>query len=182
MRPKDITLSAIMLTILIVCSQIALPIGPIPITLQTLAVLMIGFLLPPKNAVLVTSLYIVSGLIGLPFFSGFSGGFQSVLLPSFGFALSFILASAVQSWYLSSVKTTRTPQLIIAGLLNILITYTIGLPYMFGILNFYMGNSMDTTTILMLGFVPFIPGDLLKLGVCVLIAKRMLPILKRQPN
>ncbi len=182
MRPKDITLSAIMLTFLIVCSQIALPIGPIPITLQTLAVLMIGYLLPLRKAVLVTSLYAIGGLIGLPFFSGFIGGFQSVLLPTFGFILSFILASSVQAWYLLTVKTIETPQLVIAGLLNILITYMIGLPYMAGILNLYMGNNMGATTILMLGFIPFIPGDLLKLGISVLIAKRIIPIIKHRTN
>lgn len=182
MRPKDITLSAIMLTILIVCSQIALPLGPIPITLQTLAVLMIGFLLPPRKAMLVTSLYAVAGLIGLPFFSGFSGGIQSVLLPSFGFVLSFILAASAQAWYLSTVKSIHTPHLVIAGLVNILMTYTIGLPYMAGILNLYMGNNMEATTILILGFIPFIPGDLLKLGVSVLIAKRIIPILKHRTN
>lgn len=178
MTSKDITLSSIMLTILIVCSQIALPIGPIPITLQTLAVLMIGFLLPPQKTVVVTGLYVIAGLIGLPFFSGFTGGFQSVLLPSFGFVLSFILAASVQAWYLSTVKSICTPHLIIAGFLNILITYMIGLPYMAGILNVYMGNNMGSTTILMLGFIPFIPGDLLKLGISVIIAKRIIPILR----
>lgn len=182
MRSKDITLSAIMLTILIVCSQIALPIGPIPITLQTLAVLMIGFLLPPRKTILVTSLYTLAGLIGLPFFSGFSGGFQSVLLPSFGFVLSFILAASAQSWYLSTVKNIRMSHLIMAGLINIFITYLIGLPYMAGILNLYMDNSMGASTILMLGFIPFIPGDFLKLGMSVLIAKRIMPILASKTN
>ena len=178
MKPKDITLSAIMLTILIVCSQIALPIGPIPITLQTLAVLMIGFLLPPKKTLVVTSLYIIAGLIGLPFFSGFTGGFQSVLLPSFGFVFSFILAAFIQAWYLSTVKALRTSHLIFAGFLNILITYMIGLPYMAGILNVYMGSNIDLTAILMFGFFPFIPGDWLKLGTSIVIVKRLMPLLK----
>lgn len=173
MQSKDMTLSAILLAILIVCSQLALPIGPVPITLQTLAILMIGFLLPPRMTLIVTSLYVAGGLIGLPFFSGFMGGFQSVLLPSFGFVLSFIPSAWIQSKYLSMILVHQTKHYIIAGVLNILMTYLIGLPYMAFILNSYMGNNMGMQAIILTGFLPFLLGDLLKLSISATLTKRL---------
>ena len=95
MKTKDITFTAIMLSILIVCSQISIPIGPVPITLQTLAILLIGYFLSPKKSALATTLYLIMGLAGLPIFSAFSGGPQSILMPSFGFILGFIPVSYV---------------------------------------------------------------------------------------
>mgnify|MGYP001947024243 CR=1 FL=1 len=178
MKIKDITLIAIMLAVLIVCSQLSIPIGPVPITLQTLAVLLIGYLLTPKNALFVTILYALTGLLGLPFFSGFSGGLQSAFLPSFGFILAFIPAAYIQAKYLATKGTDNSKTLILSGLQNIFITYLIGLPYMAFILNRVMGFGMNFSAILIAGFIPFIPGDIAKLFISFLIAKRLIPILQ----
>lgn len=175
MKNRDLTLIAILIAILIVCSQLALPIGPVPITLQTLAVLLIGYLLPPKNAFLATSIYLVMGLFGLPIFSNFMGGLQSFLMPSFGFALGFIPASYFQAKYL-----TKFQNLIVAGIINFTITYLIGLSYMAFILNIYLNSQLNFVGILMAGMIPFIPGDILKLVVGVILAKRLLPIIHQR--
>lgn len=178
MKNQEITFTAIMVTLLIICSQLSLPIGPVPITLQTLAVLMIGYLLSPKNSVRATSIYLIMGLFGLPIFSNFMGGFQAALLPSFGFILGFIPASYVQAKYL-----TKHSNLMMAAMINFTITYVIGLAYMAFILNVYLNNQMGFIGILMAGLIPFIPGDLFKMLVGVLLAKRLLPILeKRMPT
>lgn len=173
MKAKEVTTSAIMLSILIVCSQIALPIGPIPITLQTLAILLIGFLLPPKSTLVVTTLYVLGGLIGLPFFSGFVGGIQSVFLPSFGFIISFIAAAFFQAKYLSLFNNLKSKHYILSGLLNIGVTYLIGLSYMSFIFNVYLGNTISIKTLLLTGLLPFITGDFIKLTSSILIAKRL---------
>lgn len=180
MKTKEITLTAIMITILIICSQLSIPIGPVPITLQTLSVLMIGYLLTPKMAVLATSLYLFMGLAGFPIFSAFSGGIQAILMPSFGFILGFIPASYVHAKYLEKYSTSEIKHLMISGLLNFSITYLIGLTYMTGILNFYLDSHLTLTGILMAGFIPFIPGDILKLSIGVLLARRLLPIIHQR--
>lgn len=180
MKTKEMTLTAIMVTILIICSQLSIPIGPIPITLQSLSVLMIGYLLKPKTALLTTSLYLFMGLIGFPIFSSFSGGIQAMLIPSFGFILGFIPASYVQAKYLEKYSNPEVKHLIIAGVLNLLITYLIGLTYMAGILNLYLGQHLTLGGILMTGFIPFIPGDILKLSIGVLLARRLLPVIHQR--
>lgn len=180
MKAKDLTLTAILLALLIVLSQLAIPIGPIPITLQTLAVLLIGYFLSPRNAVIATAAYLIGGLVGLPIFSNFQGGFQSVLLPAFGFILAFMPAAFLQATYLRTVDSSKIKHLVIAGLINFTITYLIGLTYMALILNLYMGSNLTLTGILMAGFIPFIPGDLLKLVLGISLAKRLLPILEQK--
>src|SRR5699024_2650268 len=130
MKTKEITLTAVLIALLIVCSQIVIPIGPIPITLQTLAVLMIGYFLSPKNAWLATSLYLIMGVAGLPVLAGFSGGFHVLLTPAFGFVIGFIPASYMQAKYLDHHSNTETKHLLISALLNTVFTYLIGLIYM----------------------------------------------------
>lgn len=180
MKTKDMTLIATMIGILIICSQLALPIGPVPITLQTLGALMIGYLLTPKNALYTTTLYLTMGLIGFPIFSNFTGGFQAILMPSFGFALAFIPATYLQAKYLQTRPVPEMKTLVIAGLINFAIIYLIGLIYMTFILNIYLGSGLGFSGILFAGFIPFIPGDIAKIFVAVVLAKRLLPILNRK--
>lgn len=180
MKAKELTLTALLLALLVVLSQLAVPIGPVPITLQTLAVLLIGYFLSPRNALIATFTYLVSGLVGLPIFSNFQGGFQSVLLPSFGFILAFMPASYFQAWYLKNRSASQIKHLVVAGLINFATTYLLGLTYMAVILNLYLGNNLTFTGILMAGLLPFVPGDLLKLVIGLSLAKRLLPILEQK--
>jgi|SRR5699024_7956523 len=178
MKTKEITLTAILVALLIVCSQLIVPIGPVPITLQTLAVLMMGYFLSPKNALLATSLYLLMGVAGLPVLAGFSGGFHVLLTPAFGFVIGFIPASYAQAKYLEIYSDLKTLHLLISGFISTFFTYLIGLSYMAIILNIYLNSQMNFVQILMAGLIPFISGDLIKLAVAVLLAKRILPVIQ----
>lgn len=175
MRTKDLTTIAFMTSLLVVSSQLAVPIGPVPLTLQTLAVFLIGFLLSPKNAFLSTFLFLSLGLLSLPVFSGFAGGIQSVVTPSFGFILSFLPASYFQARYLENKKDPSFIEFITAGLINIVITYAIGLLYMTSIMNVYLDNEFGLVAALLAG-LSFLPGDLLKLTFAIVLTKRVRPV------
>lgn len=173
MKTSDLTRVALLLALLIVSAQFSIPIGPVAISLQTLIVLIIGLILPTKQAVLTTSLYLIVGLIGLPVFTQAMGGPYSVLLPSFGFILSFIPAV----WVISKVRSMNTENkisnYILAVLLGNFIIYLIGISYMSFILVFYLGNEMSLWKILSIGMIPFIPGDLLKSILAVSISRQL---------
>lgn len=175
MKVKDLTLNALMIAFLAVASQITIPIQPVPITLQTLAVMLIGILLTPKNAFLTILGYIILGLIGLPIFSGFSGGPASILLPSFGFILAWLPAASLQSLYLERQEGVGIKELTVSAIINSFLTSLIGIIYMAFILNGYMGQNLSLSALLMLGFVPFIPGDLIKIGLAVFIGRHLYP-------
>ncbi|HRK76327.1 MAG TPA: biotin transporter BioY [Streptococcus parasuis] len=72
-------------------SQISLSIGPVPFTLQTLAIGLVACLYKPKDALASVGLYLVLGAIGLPVFAGFSGGFAALVGPTAGFLWGFLL-------------------------------------------------------------------------------------------
>ena len=88
---REITLISLFSALTAIGAFISIPLGPVPITLQTLFVLLAGFLLSPRSAALSQIVYIGIGLAGVPIFSGFTGGLQAILKPSFGFLVGFVI-------------------------------------------------------------------------------------------
>lgn len=173
MKTKDLTLTAMATALLIVCSQFSIPIGTVPITLQTLVVLLIAFNLKPLHAVLATSLYAIMGLIGLPVFAGWSGGFSSLTTPSFGFIISFIVASFVASTYLSKQHNRQVWHYVIAAVIATVIIYAIGIPYLAYVLNGMKNLGLPLDKILTIGMLPFLPGDTIKAALAIAISMRI---------
>jgi biotin transport system substrate-specific component len=115
--------------------------------------------------------YLGLGLIGLPVFSVPPyGGPAYVLLPSFGFLLAFPLAAWVQSWLIRKNSLTN---FILAGMVGVVLYYIIGLPYMYLILNYYLGKTLDVIKLLQIGFLPFIGFDFLKVLLASFIAAQV---------
>lgn len=168
MKTQEMTRIAIAIALLTVASQLIISIGPVPITLQTLVVLIIGLTLNKREALVSLLLYLVLGLVGLPVFAGFSGGFSSVLSPSFGFLLSFPICG----YLLARLRELSIPLVINVGLATCLI-YFIGIIYMSGILNVYMDKNLGIMQILSLAMFPFIPGDIGKALIAVIVSRRL---------
>lgn len=168
MKAKEITRIGIGLALLIAASQLSLPIGPVPITLQTLVVLILALSLPLKESLTIHSLYLLLGLVGLPVFANFTGGWAAVLKPSFGFVISFLLVCLLVNF----LKNRPWPLWAIA-LLASLTFYLVGIPYMAWILNGYLGKNLALGQILSLGMFPFLLGDALKAIVALVVAKRL---------
>ena len=175
MKTRELTLSALMIATLIICSQLSIPIGLVPVTLQTFAVLIVGMTLTVKNSLFVTIGYLVLGLIGLPVFANGSGGIQAVLSPSFGFAIGFIPAAALIAYYLAKNNTLHLRHYLMIGFLATLVIYLIVLSYMNFILTVIIGNHLSLNQLLMAGMIPFIPGDLLKIMLSSAVAIRLRP-------
>lgn len=172
MKSKNITLMALLLAVLIVCSQLSIPIQPVPITLQTFAILVIGMTVKPSQAFFITSTYALMGLIGIPVFTGYKGGFQSLTSPTFGFIISFIVASTLIA-YLVRLLGRKTSTYILAGFIGTVVVYLIGLPYLGFVLNQIMNLEKSLSDILQIGMVPFLFGDVLKVLLAALVAKSL---------
>lgn len=83
---------SMLLAVLVVCSQVAIPLGSTVLTAQTLAIMLIALLLPPKYAVGTVLAWVLAGGIGLPFFANFKSGFGVLLGPTGGYIYGFVLA------------------------------------------------------------------------------------------
>lgn len=177
LKIKDIALMSMMLAILIVCSKIKFNIGPIPVTLQTFAVIIISYILGVKKGLIVFGLYIFLGVVCfLPIFSGEDAGFYYVLKPSFGFIIGFFL-SAIPCGI--KFKDNSFIFLIIRGLLGLAVIDIVGLIYMAIILNCYMGASKSFSYIIANGLSPFLIKDILSVFICALVYVRIRPSIEK---
>lgn len=154
--------------ILTVIVRMLQPVVVIPFSLQPLVMLLAAIMLSPRGVFLSMLAYLLLGLIGLPVFSlPPYGGPAYILVPSFGFLLAFPIAGWVQS---RLIRRTSGLIYFAAGVVAIVIYYLIGLPYMYFILIFYLGRTIDVIQIIKIGFLPFITFDLLKAGAAAWLA------------
>jgi biotin transport system substrate-specific component len=151
--------------LLIACAQIRIPLPftPVPITGQTFGVLLIGALLGSRYGTFVVIAYVVQGLTGLPVFAGLKGGIAVLFGPTGGYILGFIPAAFVVGWLLEKGWYKNLVLTIIAFALGNVIIYAFGLPW----LAFFVGWDQA----LQMGLLPFLPGDLLKMILAVLVIR-----------
>ena len=174
----DLILSALFVALISVGAFIRIPVGPVPITLQIMFVLLAGQLLKWHSAVITLCVYTALGLLGLPVFSG-GGGIGYVLTPSFGYVIGFILASAVVSVISNNGKQTIV-RFFTANMVGLIIVYLFGLAYYILLSRFYFGEIIDLGSVLLMGSVVFVPSDLLFCILNAIISKRIKPIINRK--
>jgi biotin transport system substrate-specific component len=149
-----------------ICAHIAVPLGftPIPVTMQTFAVLLLGLLLEPAAAFACLALYLAEGLVGMPVFSPHGpGGIAQLIGPGGGYLLSYPFAAALAS-FLYRLGRRRFPAALgAAGLAGIFILAA-GATWL-GLLTHAKPSVLLTQSI-----APFLPGDAIKIlaaSVCV---------------
>ena len=98
----DMALIAISAALITVCSWISIPIGPVPFTLQTLAILAVMLTIGGKRGTIAVAVYLALGAVGVPVFAGFKGGIASFAGPTGGFLVGFVVAGLV-FWLLEKV-------------------------------------------------------------------------------
>ena len=172
MEIKDMIKVALFTSLTMIGGMLSINIGPVPITMQTVFVLLSGLVLGPKLGSYSQMIYILLGLVGLPVFAGGMSGPASFLSPSFGFVIGFILAANTVGWISQSLEYNRK-NITLALIIGNGVIFLIGIPYMYFILNIYMGNSLNIIEILNVGLIPFIPGEILKILLGVNIGIRM---------
>lgn len=146
-------------------AQVEIPLQPVPITGQTLGVLIVGAALGAWRGAAALTTYMLAGLAGLPVFAGFTGTYLAVLKPSFGFVIGFIFAAFVAGWF-AERAWDRKPWLAFVGFTAAsIVPFLFGVPYMAVILNMVMGLDYGLIQVLQVGVLPFIVGGVIKAGV-----------------
>lgn len=176
---KQMILTALFAALTAVGAFISLPIGPVPISLQTLFTILSGMILGSKLGSLSQIVYMILGLIGLPIFTGGVGGLQALSKPSFGYVLGFILAAYIVGKICEKDFNSNILKYSLAAILGTLAIYVIGVPYLYFILTKFLGKAMSFYSVLKIGFFVFLPGDLAKCVVSALVGSQVVPILKK---
>ncbi|GAA3624098.1 biotin transporter BioY [Microbacterium awajiense] len=150
-------------------AKVSFFIGPVPITGQTLGVIVVGAALGARRGAAALTTYMLVGLAGLPVFAGPVAGPAYVLLPSFGFILGFIPAAYVAGWF-AERAWDRKPWLAFVGFVAAsVIPFLIGVPYVALILSTVMGQQITVASIMAAGVLPFIIPGLIKAAFAALI-------------
>lgn len=140
------------------CAQIRIPLffTPVPLTLQTLAVMVVGCMLGSKYAAYSAALYVVESMVGLPVLSGGRSDMLGVVSPIGGYLVGYIMQAYLTGWFVERVE--RFGGLVVfCGLL-----VTCALQLSLG--SIWLGTFVGYGQGFLLGFVPFIPGEMLKVA------------------
>jgi biotin transport system substrate-specific component len=144
-------------------AAIPLPFTPVPLTLQTFAVLLTGAVLGSKRGLASMSLYALAGVGGMPWFSQGNSGWA---FASFGYVLGFVLAGAIVG-KLAERGADRTPLKAVGlMLLGNVVIYAVGVPWLMA------QTGMDFAKAMAAGVLPFLVGDLIK----TVVAAGVLPV------
>jgi len=174
---RDLIITALFTSLTAVGGIMSIPIGPISITLQTLFVILAGLILGAKLGALSQITYVLLGLVGLPIFSGGNGGLGSIVRPSFGFLIGYIVAAYVIGKL--TEKNKSLSRIICSVILGSFIIYLIGVPYFYFIYTSYLGKSINFYKAMQYACIPFIPGDIIKAVVAITLAGQLIPRLSR---
>ena len=142
-------------------SYITVPLYPVPITAQTLVVLLIGLSFGPQLSFLTLSLYLFQGAIGLPVFAGGAGGLPALFGPTGGYLFGFVAAATLLGLLARRGFGKNFVTTIIAMLAGNAVIYLFGVSW--------LANFIGIENALKHGILPFLYGDALKIFVATAI-------------
>lgn len=158
MKSKIIIMCGLFAALTAVLSQLAIPIGPVPINLALLSVLLSAGLLGAKYGALSQVVYLLMGAIGLPVFSGMKGGLGVLAGPTGGYLVGYVLCALTAGFLMKKHGSLITGLAMAAG---------IGVCYIFGTLWFFLLTGCTVWSALTTCVLPFLPGDVVKILLAV---------------
>ena len=172
---QKLTFTALMAAVLCIAGPLVIPIGMVPMSLANMAIYLTIILLDKKRATISVAVYLLIGFVGLPVFSGFTGGAGKLFGPTGGYLIGYLALSWIAGMILEKRKFSgmkeRTKQIVA------LATGTIGL-YLLGTLWLMYQSNIDFVTALSVGVFPFVAFDTIKIVVASVLG---ISIKKRIP-
>jgi biotin transport system substrate-specific component len=163
--------SSLFVALIAVGAFIAIPIGPVPIVLQNMFVLLAGLLLGPLWGLACVAVYLIIGFAGLPVFAGGTSGLGKIFGPTGGYLLGYLPCVFITAG-VSKGLGKKLPFDILAMVLGSLVVYAAGVPWLKAV------TGMSLEKALMAGMVPFLIGDALKIVAAAFLAKSLRPLMK----
>ena len=170
MKIRNMALCAMFAALLAVCAWVAIPVGDSVITMQTFALFLTLGILGGKRGTVAVCVYLLLGIVGVPVFSGFQGGFAVLLGPTGGYLFGF-LATALIYWLVTALGRDKEISRLLGIVLGLLGCYLLGtLWFGFGYLS---AGALSWGAILLKCVVPYLLPDTAKLIMAWLLARRL---------
>lgn len=162
----QLAVCALMAAIMCILGPIALPIGPVPISLTNLVIYITVFLLGTKGSIISYLIYLLLGAFGLPVFSGYAGGLAKLAGPTGGYLIGFVFMAAICGVF---VEHKKMPVYFI-GSGMVLGT---AVAYLFGTIWFVVQMKCGIGYAISVCVLPFILGDLIKIVVSIVLGRQI---------
>ncbi len=169
--------SSLMAALIAAGAFIAIPIGPVPIVLQNMFVLLAGLLLGGRWGLASIAIYLLAGIVGLPVFAAGRSGFGTIMGPTGGYLIGYLpsvlavgMISEKMGGAFSENKSKRMVVDLIAMLIGSAIIYACGVPWLKNVLGVPWDKALG------FGMYPFLIGDGIKIAAACIIAGILRPI------
>ncbi|HEX3037699.1 MAG TPA: biotin transporter BioY [Oscillospiraceae bacterium] len=168
----SLTYCALFAALTAILSQVSIPIGPVPINLATLSVVIAGSVLGAKYGALSQFVYVLLGAAGLPVFAGFRGGIHAIVGPTGGYILGYIAAA----WLVGQISRRFGGKIVY---LIVSMAAGIALCYVLGTVWFMTVTKTGLWASLMLCVFPFLIGDAAKIAVAVALVPQLRKVFQK---
>ncbi len=175
MLAADIAECAVFVALMTAGAYVTIPFPLVPLTFQTVISVLAGLMLGAKKGAASMLVYCLTGLIGIPVFSG-GGGIFYVLKPSFGYVLGFVF-SAIFAGLIGGRPGLPVWRYVVGGIAAFLADYAVGIPYC--IVAAHLLGVKDLAGLLVTGNLLYMPKDLVLSVLAGLLAWRTLPVVTR---
>jgi len=165
--------SSMMATLMAVGAYIAIPVGPVPIVLQNLFVMLAALLLGGRWGFISVCVYLLAGAVGLPVFAGGTGGLGKFVGPTGGYLIGFAIAAYLMGT-ISERGKGRVVVDVLAMLVGTIVVYAVGVSWL------KVVTGMTFSKAIAVGVLPFLLGDVLKIAAAIPIVKSLRPMISER--
>lgn len=170
MDTRDLTMIAVCTAMMVICSWISIP-ATVPFTMQTFGVFLCVGLLGGRRGTLAVSVYLLLGAIGLPVFSGFTGGIGHLFGATGGYIIGFLF-SALVMWLIEHLLGRNLKTLVLSMIAGLITCYAFGTAWFMVV---YAKDSGSVGLMTALGWCvfPYVIPDAVKIGLATVITRRV---------
>lgn len=158
---KSLVEISLFVAIISVLSQISLPIGLVPITIQVFAICIMSYFLGLKRGLVAIIVYIFLGVVGIPVFAGFRGGFHIIISYTGGFIFGFVPLTI-----LCGINSTRKVG-IVFGIIGVIICH------LMGVIQYSVLGEVSLLNSFLIVSLPFLLKDILLVPLAFIVANRI---------
>ena len=170
MDTRDVTMIAVCTAMMVICSWISIP-ATVPFTMQTFGVFLCVGLLGGRRGTLAVSVYLLLGAVGLPVFSGFTGGIGHLFGATGGYIIGFLF-SALVMWLIEHLLGRNLKTLVLSMIAGLITCYAFGTAWFMVV---YAKDSGSVGLMTALGWCvfPYVIPDAVKIGLATVITRRV---------
>jgi biotin transport system substrate-specific component len=172
MALRKMIMAALFTALLIVATQWAIPIGPVPITMQPFVVMLAGLVLGSGWGAASVGLWVLLGILGIPVFAGGKAGLSVLMGPTGGFIIAFIMCAYLTGFFTEGrqLRFLSTVGIVVGCLI---LTYAVGLAGFLFNMQYFLHKTFTLQQGLKFAVLPFIPADIVKAILASYIGRKV---------